>query len=104
MSNTTPIPHDKDDIAACTALAGQFLGLRVIYLDGGSGAKNPVSESMIKSVRGQIDLPLIVGGGIRDVAGARKAWDAGADIVVVGTAIENDPSLISAFAQTLQSV
>jgi phosphoglycerol geranylgeranyltransferase len=104
ISNTTPIPHDKDDIAACTALAGQYLGLRLIYLDGGSGAQNPVSASMIKKVKSQIDLPLIIGGGIRDVESARKAWEAGADIVVVGTAIEKDPNLIRAFAQTLQSI
>lgn len=104
MSNTTPIPHDKDDIAACTALAGQYLGLQLIYLDGGSGAKNHVSTSMVQAVKNQVDLPLIVGGGIRDVETARKIWEAGADIIVVGNAIEKDPTLIKTIAQTLQSV
>ena len=65
ISNTQPIPSDKEDVAACTALAGEMLGLRSIYMDAGSGARHPVSLEMIETVRGTVDVPLIVGGGIR---------------------------------------
>jgi len=65
ISNSLPIPKDKPNIALATALAGQLLGMQIIYLDSGSGAKNPVSEAMIKKVAGNIRLPLIVGGGIK---------------------------------------
>lgn len=88
MSGTLPIPHNKPEVAMCTALAGELLGLKLLYLDGGSGAKNPVSVEMIQQVRGAVQAPLIVGGGIRSAAGARKAFDAGADLIVVGTAVE----------------
>ena len=64
MSNTTPIPADKTAVAACTAMAGEMLGLNLIFMDGGSGAKNPITKEMISSVRKSVDCPLIVGGGI----------------------------------------
>lgn len=89
MSNTLPIPSEKADIAACTALAGEMLGLKLIYMDGGSGAKMPVPEAMIKEVSETVDIPLIVGGGIRSTELARKSFEAGADVIVVGTALEN---------------
>ncbi len=94
MSNTVPIPHDKDDIAMCTAMAGEMLGLRLIYLEAGSGAINPVSASMIRKVSENISVPLIVGGGIRSAAQAEETCMAGADIVVVGNALEKDPGLM----------
>ncbi len=94
MSNTTPIPYEKSDIAACTALAGEMLGLKVIYLDGGSGAKKPISASLIQSVRTTVNLPIIIGGGISTAEDARNAWQAGADCLVVGTAIENTPDFL----------
>lgn len=97
MSNTSPIPHDKNDIAICTAMAGEMLGLKMIYLEGGSGAKIPVSESMIKSVKKNIEIPLMVGGGIRTAENMKKAFLAGADIVVIGTAIEQKPELLEEF-------
>ncbi len=65
ISNTIPIPRLKDDIAICTAMAGEMLGLRLIYMDAGSGAEMPVSASMISKVKENISIPLIVGGGIR---------------------------------------
>jgi phosphoglycerol geranylgeranyltransferase len=65
MSNSQPIPRDKDDIALCTAMAGEMLGMGCIFMDGGSGAENSVTESMIRSVASNINVPLIVGGGIR---------------------------------------
>jgi putative glycerol-1-phosphate prenyltransferase len=90
ISNTTPIPANKPEIAACTALAGEQLGLKIIYLEAGSGAQNAVSKEMIKAVKKQISIPLIVGGGIRTKAQIETAFLAGADVVVIGTAIEND--------------
>lgn len=90
ISNTTPIPANKPEIAACTALAGEQLGLQIIYLEAGSGAIHAVSKETIKTVKKMIDIPLIVGGGIRNVAQIENAFNAGADIVVIGTAIEND--------------
>lgn len=94
MSNTYPIPANKDDIAVCTALAGEMLGLKMMYLEAGSGAKNPVSERMIEAVRGAVSVPLIVGGGIRTPEKVAANCRAGADLIVVGNAIEREPSLI----------
>ncbi|MEI6412319.1 MAG: geranylgeranylglyceryl/heptaprenylglyceryl phosphate synthase [Bacteroidota bacterium] len=98
MSNTYPIPAAKDDIAVCTALAGELLGLKIIYLDAGSGAQNPVSESMIEAVSGAVQVPLIVGGGIRTPEKVAANMKAGADMIVVGNAIEKDPILIREMA------
>ena len=91
MSQTLPIPAHKPEIAAATALAGEMLGIQAMYLDGGSGAREPVPEAMIRAVRKAVNVPVIVGGGIRSEAAAQAAWDAGADVVVVGTAFEEDP-------------
>jgi putative glycerol-1-phosphate prenyltransferase len=94
ISNTQPIPNNKVDIAMATAMAGEMLGHKLIYMDAGSGAKVPISTDMINGVAGAIDIPLIIGGGIKD---PQKAFDnvrAGADVIVVGDAIEKDPSLI----------
>lgn len=94
ISNTAPIPSDKNDIAMCTAMAGEMLGLKLIYMDAGSGARCPVSKEMIEKVSSSIQAPLIVGGGIKDPEKAVENCRAGADIVVVGNAIEKDASLI----------
>ena len=104
MSNTKPIPSSKDDIAVCTALAGEMLGLRLMYLDAGSGAKSPVPESMIESVSGAIQVPLIVGGGIRTPEKALANIKAGADVIVVGNAIEKDPNLIIEISDAIHSM
>lgn len=98
MSHTLPIPYDKPDIAACTALAGEYLGMKLIYLDGGSGAAQPLSIEMIRRVKETINVPLIVGGGIDTAEKAAAAYRAGADILVVGNAIEQDPGLIAAIS------
>ena len=103
MSNTTPIPHHKPDIAMCTALAGQMLGLKLIYMDAGSGAKHCVSEEMIRTVSTALDIPLIVGGGINSAEKARTACAAGADMIVVGNAIEQDKSLLKEIATVVHS-
>ena len=102
MSGTTPLPHDKPAIAASTALAGTLLGLQWIYLDGGSGALNPVSPEMIAAVRKTIQAPLIVGGGINTVQKASAALAAGADIIVVGNHIEKAPHFIGEIAQVVR--
>lgn len=94
ISNTQPIPSDKEDIAACTAMAGEMLGLSLIYLDGGSGAQNPVPGKLISAVRRAVSTPLIVGGGITSGAKAEGAWQAGADLVVVGNGLEKDPNIL----------
>ena len=94
ISNTNPIPYNKTDIAVATALAGQMLGLKMLYLEGGSGAAKPVSANMIEAVRRAVSLPLIVGGGLRSAADVETALKAGADIVVVGTSIESNYALV----------
>lgn len=101
MSDTTPIPHDKDDIAMCTALAGEMLGLKLIYLEAGSGAIEPVSASMISKVSQMIKVPLIVGGGIRTPEMAAEAAKAGADVICIGTKFEKEPEMLRKFAEAI---
>ena len=104
MSHTTPIPAGQDDIAMCTAIAGELLGLQLIYMDAGSGADHPVSLSMIKKVRLNTTVPLIIGGGIRTAAQAIDTSKAGADVVVVGNAIEKNPDLIRELSNAVHSL
>ncbi len=103
MSNTMPIPANKDEIAVCTAMAGEMLGLKLIYMDGGSGADDPVPTSMIEKVKNNISAPLILGGGIRTPETAREKFKAGADVIVVGNAIESDQSLLTRIAEVTYS-
>jgi putative glycerol-1-phosphate prenyltransferase len=104
ISNSSPLPSDKSEIAVCTALAGEMLGMKLIYMDAGSGAKNPISETMITKVAQSISVPLIVGGGIVDPEKAYLNCKAGADVIVVGNAIEKDSSLIREMAAAVHSV
>lgn len=104
ISNASPIPGDKEDIAFCTAMAGEMLGKKVIYMDAGSGARTPISETMITKVRENISIPLIIGGGIRDPEKAYLNCKAGADVVVVGNAIEKEASLIGEMTAAVHSV
>lgn len=104
MSNTIPIPHEKADIAVATAIAGELLGLKIIYLDGGSGAEKTVSTNMISKVKENVDIPLIVGGGIRSVETAVEIIKAGADIIVVGNAAEQNPELINEIAKAVHQL
>ncbi len=97
MSNTRPIPASKPEIAVATAMAGEMLGMKIIYLEAGSGAARPVGLDVIRAIRKHISLPLIVGGGISSIESARNVYEAGADLIVVGTVLENQPSLISEF-------
>ncbi len=103
MSGTTPLPHNKPAIAASTALAGELLGQQLIYLDGGSGAQNPVSPEMISAVRKIISVPLLVGGGINSVQKASTALAAGADILVIGNHIEKKPNFITEVAEVVNA-
>jgi phosphoglycerol geranylgeranyltransferase len=92
MSDTKPIPRDKWEICAAHALAGEYLGMKYIYLEAGSGAGQPVSPVMVRKVKETISLPLIVGGGIRTVKDARTIIRAGADFIVLGSVIERSPA------------
>lgn len=104
MSNASPLPADKNEIAMCTAMAGEMLGMKLIYMDAGSGAKIPITESMIETVSQHITVPLFIGGGITDPEKAYINCKAGADIIVVGNAIEKDESLIKELASAVHSV
>src|SRR5687767_1459943 len=104
ISNALPIPADKNEIAMCTAMAGEMLGMKLIYMDSGSGAKRPITESMIKSVADHIEAPLVIGGGITDPEKAYLNCKAGADVIVVGNAIEKDASLIKEMSDAIHSV
>jgi putative glycerol-1-phosphate prenyltransferase len=98
ISNTTPLPADKPGVAACTAMAGEMLGLRLTYLDAGSGAKRPVPPELIAAVRQSVETPIIVGGGINSARKAADALEAGADVLVVGNGIEQNPDLLPEIA------
>ena len=102
MSGTMPIPGDKPDIAACTALAGEQLGLKVTYMDAGSGAQDQVSDEMLSTVALATTNPIMCGGGIRTAESVFRKGRAGADVVIVGNAIEKDPSLIMEMTIALQ--
>jgi putative glycerol-1-phosphate prenyltransferase len=103
ISNANPLPSNKNEIAVCTALAGEMLGMKLIYLDAGSGALMPIPTEMIKAVSEQISIPLIVGGGITTPEKAAANCRAGADLIVVGNAIEKDTDLISSICQAVQA-
>ena len=94
VSQTIPIPANKPDIAAATALASTMMGQQLIYMDAGSGALSPIPDEMIKKVKQTVDVPVIVGGGIDTAEKAFAAYDAGADVVVVGNALEKSPGLL----------
>lgn len=94
MSHSAPIPADKPDIALCTAWAGEMQGKQVIYMDAGSGARLPIREEMIEKVSSSIEIPLIIGGGIRTPEKVSVNCKAGAQIIVVGNAIEKDLGLL----------
>jgi len=104
MSNTIPIPRGKNEIAACTAMAGEMLGLKLMYLEAGSGAGQMVPPKMIQAVKESIGIPLIVGGGIRSAGMAEACCKAGADIIVVGNAFEKDLSLMKSMCRTVHDV
>lgn len=103
MSNTQPIPENKIDIAVATAIAGEMLGLKYIYLEAGSGANNSVNADMIKGVKKNIHIPLIVGGGIKSESQVKEVAVSGADIVVVGNAAEKNPDKLWSLVNALKN-
>ena len=104
MSNTRPIPTHKEDIAVCTAMAGEMLGLRLLYMDAGSGANIPINKEIIASVSGAVTVPLVVGGGIKTPEKAAANARAGADVIVVGNAIEKNPDLVVEMADAIHEL
>jgi phosphoglycerol geranylgeranyltransferase len=90
-SNTCPIPSVKIDLAVATAVAGEMLGFKLIYLEAGSGALQHVPIDMISEVKKNISIPVVVGGGIRSQSQLENIFNAGADLVVIGNSLENDP-------------
>ncbi len=103
ISNTKPIPSDKSGIIQSTAIAAELLGLKMIYLEAGSGAPNPIPAEIISIVKQSVALPLIVGGGIKTVEAMEAAFDAGADLVVIGNAFESDLDKISQFVKAVET-
>jgi phosphoglycerol geranylgeranyltransferase len=103
MSGTTPIPYDKPAIATSTAMAGELLGLKYIYLDGGSGAAKPISAEMITAVCDAVEVPVIVGGGINTPEKAKAVLEAGADVIVVGNHIEKNPGFLAEVSSIVNS-
>jgi putative glycerol-1-phosphate prenyltransferase len=103
VSNTQPIAQSNYELILKTALAGQFSGKQLIYLEAGSGAETPVSSAVINCVKSELHIPLIVGGGIRSIAQLQSAYNAGADLVVIGTAFENNPSFFTELKKDLST-
>ena len=101
ISGTRPIPMNRPDIAVAHALAGQYLGMNMIYLEAGSGAKEPVANEVVKAVTDVLDIPVIAGGGIRDTETASEKVKAGASIIVTGTVIEEKSDLMKEMADAV---
>lgn len=103
ISGTHPIPSNKPDIAVCTAMAGEMLGMKLLYLDAGSGAQQPVTNKMVEAVSQNTNVPLILGGGIRTPQTAYEKARAGADVIVVGNALEKSPNLVIELASAIHA-
>jgi len=101
MSDTQPIPRNKPDIAKAHALAAEYLGMKMVFLEAGSGAENPVPDNIVRQVKDFISIPIIVGGGIKDPNIARNKVKSGASFVVIGNFLEEDDSLVREFADAI---
>lgn len=97
VSNTKPIPSDKTELVVATAMAAELIGMHCVYLESGSGAKHSVQPALVAEVKAAIDIPVIVGGGVKDARNMMQLYEAGADMVVVGNAFEDNPELIHEF-------
>jgi phosphoglycerol geranylgeranyltransferase len=106
MSGSMPLPREKNDIAVAHALAGYYLGMKLIYMDAGSGAQYSIPEAMITAIKQNVPLPMILGGGIKTPDEAAKKAEAGADFIVTGNVLEkkSDPKLIKEFADAIHMV
>ena len=103
ISGTKPLSPDKPDVIISHALAAQYLGMKLIYLEAGSGAKNKIPEDVIKKVASEIDIGLIVGGGIRTPQMAKNIVEAGASHVVIGSAIEDSTAIAKEFSSAIHN-
>ena len=103
MSDTQPIPSNKPDIAKAHALAAEYLGMKMVFLEAGSGAESPVPDNIIREVKEFISIPIIVGGGIKDPDIAHSKVKSGASFVVIGNFLEEDDSLIREFAEAIHT-
>jgi putative glycerol-1-phosphate prenyltransferase len=101
ISNTNPIPEDKIDIIIATAIAGELTGNKIIYLESGSGAERPIDVEVIKEVKRSISVPLVVGGGIKTPVKINEIINAGADVVVVGNAVENNIQILNSLIKAV---
>lgn len=104
ISNTKPIPADKVELAVATALAGEMLGHKLLYLEAGSGAIEPVKTNLIAEVKRNISIPMIVGGGIQNPDQVKAIYKAGADAIVIGTALEMDENNIKLLADVAAEI
>lgn len=104
MSNTVPIPKDKVSVGVATAMAGEMLGLKLCYLEAGSGAKEPVPSKMIFRIKANTSFPIFVGGGLNSIAKVEEAIGSGADVVVMGNSIERDPALIGEVSKKISVI
>lgn len=104
MSNSQPLPNDKPNLAASTALAGEMLGMKMIYLDAGSGAEEPISQKIIRAVKANLSVPLIVGGGLNTREKIKGALEAGADVIVIGNGIQKSLDLMTEASDMIQTV
>lgn len=104
ISNTKPIPSDKPDIAVATALAGKLMGMQCIYMDAGSGALKSIPQRMVNAVKCATDLPLIIGGGIRNAETAIQIYKSGADVIVIGNGAEENNAIIGEIAMARSSI
>jgi putative glycerol-1-phosphate prenyltransferase len=95
ISQTEAIPSDKPEIVVATAMAGEMLGLSMIYLEAGSGAKNHLPVEVIRAVRENISVPLAVGGGIRNKKEVEEVFKAGANLIILGNGCEKNPDLLA---------
>lgn len=103
LSHTTPIPYDKASVAACTAMAGEMLGLKLIYLDAGAGVERPIDPKMISAVRKATDIPLVVGGGINNRYQAARAYEAGADLLVIDDEVSHISQSLSEISEVMRN-
>ncbi len=99
LSNTKAIPNDKEDLIVSTALAGELLGMKCIYLEAGSGAKFPVPEKAIASIRKYAESPIIIGGGLKTIAQIEAVFRAGANLAVIGTHVEDNVTFLQELAK-----
>jgi len=99
VSHSKPISRDNSEYIVNTAKAGELLGMKLIYLEAGSGALEPITSDIIRSVKSELSIPLIVGGGIRTIGQLENAYNSGADLVVIGTALEEDDSFFEQLKQ-----